>query len=373
MTQKLNNRTSTGVHITTDAIHIAHASASDASLTDIQINSIPLSADDNQPGSSSPVDQTLTLLRKTPEAKSKDIVVTTPAHQFQYHSFRLAKMPESEIANAVHWKIAQETSNDPSGYKSDYFNVGTLKEGDENKLELVGMCVNQTDLLSLVDQYESNGWFVSAIDSPIAALVRGLKLLTPSFNANEPQLVINLDRETTQIIITLNNEIHFYKSLRTGADQLVSALVRQFKTTYHKAIPIFNALNLHPDLINTVDQWHDAFPPQPQAEEVITKVTNEYLTNLTQELKLCFQHIRKAHPQLMPTQFTAIGLGATSLVIQNLEEQFELKHNASFIPPELSNQLQSKQIIGINRSSQLATVLGLATYFNEAFEQRRTA
>lgn len=374
MTQISNNRASTGVHIATNAIHVAHAPAPDATLADMQVNSIPIQSDDNQ--SESPnahVNQALSLVRKLPEAKAKNIIVTTPDNQFQYHSFRLTKMPESEIANAVHWKIAQETSTPPTDYKSDYFNVGALKVGDETKLEMVGMCVNQSDLIDLVNQYEANGWYVSAIDSPIAARVRGLHLLTPTLNTTEPQLILNLQRDSTQLIISIDGDIHFYKSSRTGFDQLISALVRQYKTTYSKAIPIFNALNLHPDLITNIDQWHEAFPPRPEVDDVINHATNEYLTNLSQELKLCLQHIRKAHPHLIPSQFIAIGLGATNQVINTLTEQFELNHHNCTIPPQLSAQFQTKQIIGINRCSQLATVIGLATYDRRISSKRRSA
>jgi type IV pilus assembly protein PilM len=154
------------------------------------------------------------------------VVTALSDRDLQVRNLRLPPMPEEELAAAVRYEAAERFGFEVSQTECRYFNVGTVRSGDQVQREIALLVVPGDAVRRHLELVSELGLTAEAVDiAPCAAFRPFERFLRREADADEVNAFVDLGYSGTRITVVRGREIVFLKTFDIGAarfDGLVS-------------------------------------------------------------------------------------------------------------------------------------------------------
>lgn len=225
----------------------------------------------------------------------RDLVLTCPPDLLHYRAMQIVSMPEAELKAAAHWQFCREMNLNPDLVVSDYFIVGKTTVEDKLHFELIGFGVDNQTIKPWIDEFESHGLVPVGIDLPSAVIARfALNRLAMSGDSSHNLLVIDTINTATGIVLVVDGEIRFTRSIRTlrqPLEQQFAQILNVDRTLAGKAIE-----QVHGD-----KPWTIQAIERESARSALANIERQLSQNLIREATMCLQHVKRLDRNIVPT------------------------------------------------------------------------
>jgi type IV pilus assembly protein PilM len=128
------------------------------------------------------------------------------------------KVPQNELGQAIHYQADGLIPSAVDESKIDWALLGDSPK-EPNKIEILLSSVPNSFIEQRLDILESIGLNVIAFEPENLALVRALV----PFNVPEPQVIIDMGRKNTDLVITMGGAPRLCRAIPTGVETLIKS------------------------------------------------------------------------------------------------------------------------------------------------------
>ncbi|QQE13281.1 pilus assembly protein PilM [Planctomycetota bacterium] len=139
---------------------------------------------------------------------------------------RLPRMPADEIKGAVKWEAAQRFGFNEDTYSLQFYNVGEVMQGDEERLEIALFAMKHRYVEEYIQALDMSGLKAMNLEVSCASLNRWSKVVMQR-KADEVQVVIDLGKDRSQVLIHRDGRVLFYKLIDICGYDFDKTLSRQ--------------------------------------------------------------------------------------------------------------------------------------------------
>jgi len=168
------------------------------------------------------VRETLTLCRLPASAIRDPVIASIPETQSFLRVIEIPIMEEDEVAEAVHWEVAQHI---PFGLENVYIDWQPLSSGHTPKpgrMEVLVGAAQRKVVDPLYQILRELNLDVAAFELESQAIVRAL--ISPALQGKQGLLVVDLGASATNVIIYDHGTSRFSASLQKGAADIIAVL-----------------------------------------------------------------------------------------------------------------------------------------------------
>ena len=150
------------------------------------------------------------------QVSTKNVAVDIPAQRVFTTVVDLDRLPKSELAKAIVFQVDSLIPTPINESKYDWELLGDSPQ-DKTKVELLLSSVPNSFIERYLDMLEGIGLNVIAFEPDSIALARSL--IAP--DALTPQVVLNIDSKSTDIVIVMNDAPRLTRSIPTGSETII--------------------------------------------------------------------------------------------------------------------------------------------------------
>lgn len=150
--------------------------------------------------------------------ETRNVAVGLPSLRVFTTVADIDKVPGNELAKAIHYQADALIPTPVEESKIDWALIGDSPK-EANKLEIVLSSIPNAFIEQRLDLLESIGLNVIAFEPDNLALVRAL--VAP--DVATPQVIIDIGRQSTDIVITMQGAPRLTRAIPTGAEAIVKA------------------------------------------------------------------------------------------------------------------------------------------------------
>ncbi len=161
---------------------------------------------------------------------SRNVVVGIPSQRVFTTLADVDKLEGNELAKSISLQADSIIPTPASESKIDWVVLGDSPK-DQNKVEILLTSVTNDYVESRLDLLESIGLNVVAFEPDNIALTRAL--VAP--DATNPQMIIDVGQNSTDIVITMNGAPRLTRSIPTGAGAIVKAAMQNLNIDEQQA------------------------------------------------------------------------------------------------------------------------------------------
>lgn len=161
---------------------------------------------------------------------SKNVVVGIPSQRVFTTLVDVDRLSEAELAKSIKYQADSIIPTPVSESKIDWAAIGDSPK-DQSKIEVLLTSVPNDYIESRLDLLESIGLNVIAFEPDNLALARAL--LAP--DAVNPQMIIDVGQNSTDIVVVANGAARLTRSIPTGANAIVRAAVQNLNIDEQQA------------------------------------------------------------------------------------------------------------------------------------------
>src|SRR3989338_2110819 len=188
---------------------------------------------DEEPYGTTALNRDLTLRQRDAVQKllkrnsiGSSIVVSLSAKEIQVFNFVFPAMSETELEEAVSWKIKQLKPFD-MGIESIKYGLTKWEAGAGSAQKRVTVvCAPLETILRRVELFTQTGLKVIAVEAAPVSLVNFRRLQTPSLSTEEVVLWLDLGGEESSIAVEKGGSVHFVRNLTITSRQLTRQLAQ---------------------------------------------------------------------------------------------------------------------------------------------------
>lgn len=162
--------------------------------------------------------QTIAQLVSQARLTVKNVAVGIPSNKVFTTVSDVGRLPAGEMTKAIRFEADSLIPTPLAESKIDWALLGD-SPADKTKQEILLSSVPNNYVENRLDMLESIGLNVIAFEPDNLAMARAL---VPS-NSPEAQLILDVGRKTTDLVVTLNNAPHLTRSIPTGVEAIVRA------------------------------------------------------------------------------------------------------------------------------------------------------
>jgi type IV pilus assembly protein PilM len=162
--------------------------------------------------------QTIAQLVSQAHLTAKNVAVGIPSNKVFTTVSDVDRLPAGEMAKAIRFEADSLIPTPLAESKIDWALLGDAP-GDKAKQEILLSSVPNNYVENRLDMLESIGLNVIAFEPDNLAMARAL--VQP--DSPEAQLILDVGRKTTDLVVTLNNAPHLTRSIPTGVEAIVRA------------------------------------------------------------------------------------------------------------------------------------------------------
>lgn len=213
-----------GLDIGTTGIRLVELRGNDATRSLVKYAYVPVEAKLTQ--SDSKVDQQklaqiLQNLVEEARPSTKNVAVGLPSNKVFTTVVDFDQLPQAELAKAIQYQADSLIPTPPAESKIDWSVIGESPK-DKTKVELLLSSVSNSFIESRLDMIESIGLNVIAFEPDSLALARSL--VVPG--ETEPQLIIDIGQQGTDLVIVLNDATRLTRSIPTGTEAITRSAMQ---------------------------------------------------------------------------------------------------------------------------------------------------
>ena len=245
----------------------------------------------------------------------RDVVTCLPPSQLWLRHMRMAPMPNDELRAAAHWQAAQQLNLDPGAFQSDLLDVGDVIENAKPKRELIVVAATSEALQQHLDILTQAGLNPLAIDVPACAIARCLAWRALREGQPGPQLILNIGRTTSTLVIAHEGLPRFVRNISVGTADVDQRLAKALE------MPLDEAQRL-----GDARRGLDASEESPASADAsmgaaLDDARQPLVRELAQALSMSLQHYARLSRQPAPTHGTLVGEGAVEPTLDQLLSQ----------------------------------------------------
>jgi type IV pilus assembly protein PilM len=152
---------------------------------------------------------------------TKHVAVGLPSNKVFTTVVDFDQLPPAELAKAIQYQADSLIPTPPAESKIDWSVIGESPK-DKTKVELLLSSVSNSFIESRLDMIESIGLNVIAFEPDSLALARAL--VAPG--ETEPQLIIDIGQQGTDLVVVLNDAPRLTRSIPTGAEAIIRSAMQ---------------------------------------------------------------------------------------------------------------------------------------------------
>jgi Tfp pilus assembly PilM family ATPase len=166
---------------------------------------------------------------KSADFRGRAAVSSLPPDQVWYRNMRLAPMPDHELTTAAHWVAAKELGAGADAFKSQALRIGTVREADLEKVEVVCVGANLKVLEEHAAVLARAGLVPVAIDAAPCAAARLLTGRPAEGGAREEEalLIIDIGCGGSAVVVAANAEVRFLHNVSGGLARVADLLAQR--------------------------------------------------------------------------------------------------------------------------------------------------
>lgn len=165
--------------------------------------------------------ESLAELLTQSEMRSRNVAVGVPSTKVFTTVFDIDKLDKDDLAKSIRYQADSLIPTPVSESKLDWHVLGPSPK-DPAKLEIILTSVTNEYIEARLDLLESMGLNVIAFEPDNIALARAL--IAP--DAKLPQLVLHIDNNNTDVVLTLNGDARLTRALSVGTTTIIRALAQ---------------------------------------------------------------------------------------------------------------------------------------------------
>ncbi|NQT30236.1 MAG: pilus assembly protein PilM [Candidatus Saganbacteria bacterium] len=186
------------------------------------LTEVPFTLIDKHPQKEEAQAEALSKLLSDHKVRTKDVEVVIGGDDVFFKVFSLTKMPAAEVAEAIKWKIAEESSYPIEEAIIDYYPL-PLQEKDAEKIDYLAAAIN-------VKIYNQIDFIVKKAGLKLVAIRVMPDALLAAFSkemvVDKDQIisVIYMGKRTTNISILKHGNVEFNRELNIGGENITLAM-----------------------------------------------------------------------------------------------------------------------------------------------------
>ncbi|UCG59920.1 MAG: pilus assembly protein PilM [Phycisphaerales bacterium] len=150
--------------------------------------------------------------------RGRNVVSSLPNDTLKVTSLRLAEDETGEIERTLSREAAQRFGLDPDKDAVKYMLAGSVRQGDENKNELILFAANDQDIKTHIGMLEEAGLRPVSIDAVPCALFRNSeRLMRRQEDKERTTIFVDVGGMFTTVVFGRGGEIRFIKQIPAGA------------------------------------------------------------------------------------------------------------------------------------------------------------
>lgn len=149
---------------------------------------------------------------------SKNVAVSLPSHRVFLTVIELDKLPPAEMNKAISYQADTYIPMAPDKSKIDWAVIGDSPK-DPRKVEVLLSSVLNDFIEARLDMVEAAGFNVVAFEPASIALTRSILAV----DAVAPQMVLNIDSKSTDLVIAMNGAPHLIRAIPIGSEAIIRA------------------------------------------------------------------------------------------------------------------------------------------------------
>jgi len=163
----------------------------------------------------------------------KHAVTSLPSSVLQVKNLRLPPMPPNELKAAVEWE-ASDRLKLGSDYRIQFFDAGEVRQGEELRQEIILLAVPQKALDQHIALMNACNLKLEAVDVDATAL-SNMAQVCGKGGSESVQLVVDLGTTGTNVLITRQGRVMFFKRSDIGGRQFEDAIATKFNISPSEA------------------------------------------------------------------------------------------------------------------------------------------
>jgi type IV pilus assembly protein PilM len=221
-----------GLDIGSTAVRLVELRGTDESKALVKYAYVPLEG--NVSLSESKADQqklaqTVAQLVKQAGVSTRNVAVGIPSNQVFTTVADVERLPQNELAKAIRYQADALIPTPIDNSKVDWALLGDSPT-DKTKQEILLSSVPNKFVEARLDLLESIGLNVVAFEPDNLAMARAMAV-----PGNEAQLVVDVGRRSTDLVIVLNNAPHLTRNVPTGVEAVVRAATQNLNVDEKQA------------------------------------------------------------------------------------------------------------------------------------------
>lgn len=173
--------------------------------------------------------QTISQLVSQASLSTKNVAVGIPSSRVFTTIADVERLPSNELSKAIAYQADSLIPTPLSESKIDWSLIGDSPT-DKTKQEILLSSVPNKFVESRLDILESIGLNVIAFEPDNLAMARAL-----AETGNEPQLILDVGRRSTDLVVVMNDAPHLTRSIPTGVEAIVKAAMQNLNVDQKQA------------------------------------------------------------------------------------------------------------------------------------------
>jgi Tfp pilus assembly PilM family ATPase len=229
--------------------------------------------------------------------QGSEVVLCLPASMMGYRRLRLSMIPDTELASAVHWRVARELAVSVKDLQSGYFDVGQLEDAGKPCRDVIAVTAATTDIKPILQIFTSLDMHVQAIDAAASALTRVLAMNLPP----APSLmIVEVGVTSSAIMVARRGVPCFIRTIPGGRRQIVERAAARLGLDATGQVSLWNILD-NENASSTADDT---------TLHTLCEVAMLHAVELAHEVKLCSHYMLSLDAgSLLPQLGCIVGAG----------------------------------------------------------------
>ena len=231
------------------------------------------------------VAEALVRVLESTSFSGKRVVTALPSSAVQCKNLRLPPMPPNELQAAVEWEAADRLKLGQT-YQIQFFDAGEVRQGEDLRQEIILLAAPTATIEQHVNLLVACGLEPEAIDVDASALAR-CALDCVHTNSEQVQLVLDLGVSGSNVLISKQGRVMFFKRIDIGGKHVEDAIAKQFNMSTAEAS---NILVQRAMGTATGDASLVGLTRKENAVQAISDAVRPVLTDLCREVGLCLRY-----------------------------------------------------------------------------------
>lgn len=283
--------------------------------------------------------------------QGKRVIIGAPHNATRIKNFRLPRMPEEELSEAVRFEALERFQGLDDEAEIRYYSAGEVQSGQGEQSELIVIAVRGDVIRGYLRALSDSGLMCGSIDFAPAAGFRPFeRFLKRTEDVDRVNVFLDVGFGGSRLVLTRGTEIAFVKVFDLGVDALEAAVAKGLSIEREEASELWRAA---------------AQPAEDEVEDerrpAVAAAVAEPIAKLGKEISLCLRYFSVTFRGLHGDGITCVGGGARSALLrERLSEAVQL-------PVRIGHPMRSlatdQVFTGADRRSgqpEWTTVVGLA-------------